>query len=461
MARKRKRVGFWIKLGLLILVGALVLATAVDVVISLLPKKATEISVEQAQKVLDEKMDRILQEDRPALDVLRERSEITVQSLEYGTRQDVTLSCSYRTIDAYATMMQNLDNILNFGSDEELGRMPSTKIRLKIETSVAALFESAQELSGTVDIVMYEVDGKFEVYPTDDVVNKCYGGILKLSKEIAGLKTIRVNGEEVDVSVYRNVSNGLVKCVELSVESRSVPDNSHPIIRWWNDFCDEFQRNFGGSGWRLLLKGLGTTLGITVLALLIGLVLGIVVAIIRCTHDKLGILRLPDRICRLYLTVTRGTPVMVQLLVIFFVALAPAGVSQFVAAVICFGLNSGAYVAEIVRGGIMAVDDGQMEAGRSLGFNYVQTMWYIIIPQAFKAVLPALANEFITLLKETSVASCIGVADLTFYARLIQGRTYSAFMPLLAVALVYLVLVLFLSYMVKLLERRLRKSDRG
>ena len=152
---------------------------------------------------------------------------------------------------------------------------------------------------------------------------------------------------------------------------------------------------------------------------------------------------------------------MVQLLIIYFVLLLPLGVDKFVAAVICFGINSGAYVAEIVRGGIMSVDDGQMEAGRSLGFNYVQTMWYIIIPQAFKAVLPALANEFITLLKETSVAAYIGVADLTRGGEIIRGKTFSAFMPLLAVALIYLVMVLGLSYLVKLLERRLRKSDRG
>ena len=143
-----------------------------------------------------------------------------------------------------------------------------------------------------------------------------------------------------------------------------------------------------------------------------------------------------------------------------FVLLLPIGIEKFPAAVICFGINSGAYVAEIIRGGIMSVDDGQTEAGRSLGLGYISTMWYIVIPQAFKAILPSLANEFITLLKETSVAFYIGVADLTQGGLKIRSLTYSNFMPLIAVAIVYLVLVLGLSYLVSLLERRLRKSDR-
>ena len=156
----------------------------------------------------------------------------------------------------------------------------------------------------------------------------------------------------------------------------------------------------------------------------------------------------------------RGTPVMVQLLIVYFVVLLPIGVEKFPAAVLCFGLNSGAYVSEIVRGGIMSIDEGQTEAGRSLGFTYMQTMLYIIIPQAFKAVLPSLANEFIALLKESSVACYIGVADLTQGGLKIRSITYSNYMPLLAVAIIYLVLVLGLSQCVSILERRLHKGDK-
>ncbi len=165
-----------------------------------------------------------------------------------------------------------------------------------------------------------------------------------------------------------------------------------------------------------------------------------------------------DKICRVYLTVIRGTPVVVQLMIIYFVIFAWSNNGTMIAA-LAFGLNSGAYVAEIVRGGIMSMDNGQFEAGRSLGFNYVQTMRFIIIPQTVKNVLPSLANEFIALLKETSVAGYVAVQDLTKAGDIIRSRTYSPFMPLIAVALIYLALVMFFSWLVSKLERRLRNSD--
>ena len=166
-----------------------------------------------------------------------------------------------------------------------------------------------------------------------------------------------------------------------------------------------------------------------------------------------------NAICKLYLTVIRGTPVVVQLLIMYFIIFATSREDVLIAT-IAFGINSGAYVAEILRGGIMSIDNGQFEAGRSLGFNYVQTMFYIIIPQVFKSVLPTLCNEFIVLLKETSVAGYVGVMDLTKAGDLIRGRTFSAFMPLIAVALIYLVLVVVLTSLVGVLERRLRRSER-
>ena len=216
------------------------------------------------------------------------------------------------------------------------------------------------------------------------------------------------------------------------------------------------------------MDGLGVTLEITVFALLIGLTIGITVAIIRATHDNtietmspgLGkvILKILNTFSKIYLTVVRGTPVVVQLLIMYYIIFATSN-NKIIVAVIAFGVNSGAYVAEIVRSGIMSIDKGQMEAGRSLGFNYVQTMISIIIPQAFKNVLPALANEFITLLKETSVSGYIALQDLTKGAYIIIGRTYSAFMPLIAIALIYLTLVMFFTWLVGKLERRLRNSD--
>lgn len=226
------------------------------------------------------------------------------------------------------------------------------------------------------------------------------------------------------------------------------------------DFKISFINNFiTDSRWLYLWRGMLTTLEIAFFSALIGIVLGFLVAIIRATYDKTGRLKLGNAIARIYLAVIRGTPLMVQLLIIYFVVFASVSIDKVFAAVIAFGLNSGAYVAEIVRSGIMSIDAGQFEAGRSLGFNYAQTMRKIILPQAFKNVLPALANEFIVLLKETSISGYIALQDLTYGAYLIRSRTYDAFMPLIAVALIYLCLVLLLSAGVTRLERRLRKSD--
>ena len=192
---------------------------------------------------------------------------------------------------------------------------------------------------------------------------------------------------------------------------------------WFESFKEEFILNFVTKDrYMYIVKGLGVTLKVTFFAVILGIVLGFIIAIIRSTHDKTGKLKIGNLICRVYLTVVRGTPVLIQLMIIYFVIFAPLRIDKVMVAIIAFGLNSAAYVAEIVRGGIMSIDPGQMEAGRSLGFNYAQTMIYIILPQTFKSVLPALANEFIVLLKETSVSAYIGLNDLTRGGDIIRGK---------------------------------------
>ena len=223
---------------------------------------------------------------------------------------------------------------------------------------------------------------------------------------------------------------------------------------------DKFYGNFiEKNRWEYILDGLGVTLQVTFFAVIIGIVIGFLIAIIRSTYDKTGKLKILNFICKIYLTVIRGTPVVVQLLIIYFVIFGSADISKVLVAIMAFGFNSGAYVAEIFRSGIMSIDNGQFEAGRSLGFNYVQTMIHIIMPQAFKNVLPALGNEFIVLLKETSVSGYIALQDLTKGGDIIRSRTYDAFMPLIAVALIYLVMVMIFTKLVNMLERRLRNSD--
>ncbi len=222
------------------------------------------------------------------------------------------------------------------------------------------------------------------------------------------------------------------------------------------------------NNYQYFVRGIGVTLLVTAFALLIGLALGVFVGIVRSAHDqqpekKKGIvLRVLNWICKVYLTVIRGTPTLVQLLIMWFVIWASArstDENMIRCAILSFGINSGAYVAEIIRSGIMSIDRGQMEAGRSLGLTYVATMRHVIIPQAFKNVLPALGNELITLLKETSVVTVIGLKDLTKGAMIIQTKTYQAFVPYIAIAVIYLAMVLILSWILGKVERRLRQSD--
>ena len=239
---------------------------------------------------------------------------------------------------------------------------------------------------------------------------------------------------------------------------------------WITKLMQDFNTAFVvDNRWKYLVEGVENTLILTFFALILGVLLGVIIAAIRVTYDKQyaqmkkGIskflLCIGNIISKIYLTVIRGTPAMVQILIIFFIIMASSS-NKMLCGIIAFGINSGAYVAEIIRGGIMSIDEGQAEAGRSLGFNYTQTMLFIILPQTFKSILPALANEFIVLLKETAIAGYVGVTDLTRGANIIRGITYQSFWPLLSIAAVYLVMVMFFTWLVGILERRLRKNER-
>ena len=226
-------------------------------------------------------------------------------------------------------------------------------------------------------------------------------------------------------------------------------------------FTENLKRNFvDDSRWTYLVKGLVNTLIIALCAVLAGMIIGFVVAIVRVTYDKTGGWAIANAICKLYLTIIRGTPMMIQLLILYYVVFKSVNVPKLLVAIIAFAINSGAYVAEIMRGGIMSIDGGQMEAGRSLGLNYKQTMISIILPQAIKNVLPALGNEFISLIKETSICGYIGLMDLTRGGDIIRSITYEAFLPLIAVAIIYLIIVQVLNMGVGKLEKNLRKSER-
>ena len=241
---------------------------------------------------------------------------------------------------------------------------------------------------------------------------------------------------------------------------------------WFLDLKDTFVLCFiNDNRWEWLLKGFVNSIIITAFAIIIGLLFGIILAAIRSSYDKneetlklrggfgYVLLKVLNGISKVYITVIRGIPVVVQLMIWYFVLLVTQD-NDIVIAIVAFGFNSAAYVAEIFRGGIMSVDNGQFEAGRSLGFNYLQTMIHIVIPQTVKATLPTLLNEVIALLKETSVAGYVGIMDLTKAGDLIRGRTFEAFIPLIAVAIIYLFTVIVLTKVFSIIERRLRHNER-
>ena len=250
----------------------------------------------------------------------------------------------------------------------------------------------------------------------------------------------------------------MAQYAELNAAKASIPFH----ISMLHDFYQSF---IEGDRWLQYLKGLGVSIEVTIGALILGIILGVLVAVVRTLHDQQRpgqsnhLLSLLNALCKFYTTVIRGTPMMVQLLIMGFVIFS-ASRNLVGVAVLTMGINSGAYVSEIIRGGIMSLDPGQSEAGRSLGLGYIDTMRFIVIPQAFKAILPALGNEFIILLKDTSLITVIGGKELVYAAQGIYGRTYEQMYPLIGIACIYLVLVILFSWLLSILERRLRQSDR-
>mgnify|MGYP002522862364 FL=1 len=460
---KKKRIA-WIAFFAIVII-----ALAVVVITDRLGNRAdVKLTAEEAQALVDKTFTSLPKSVAKTAKAVFDKSSVTVNDVSYGDEKDIILDCTYKTVDILGITENNLDELFGtaygiYKENSDNGKKTNaTSLMLSISKIFDEKLADAKTLEGSVKIYIYELhDGTLDVYLSDDTVNTCFGGIAEAISLVKSVKEVEYNGETVNIENMNTIRSGISDCIALSNYSSSKPDTSTKLIRGWNGFKNSFYRNFIQNGqWHYLTRGLLTTLEITALAVMIGIVIGFLVAIVRVTNLKTGKLPILSKICSIYLSVIRGTPVMIQLLIIYFVILLPIGIEKFPAAVLCFGFNSGAYVSEIVRGGIMSVDAGQTEAGRSLGFNYSQTMLYIVIPQAFKAVLPALANEFITLLKESSVAFYIGVADLTQGGLKIRSITYSNFMPLIAVAIIYLVVVLGLSKLVGLLEKRLQKGDR-
>ena len=462
------------KIAIIVISVLLVLAIAVGCYFTLGQSEELKLSVDEAEKIVNSTFDKISDDgtrlEKPA-EYIAEKNNIEVKKVTYDNKR-IILDCSITTLDAHAAISPYYDSFLDTSLINEGTKQVKSSLDFQIDfrKPLLELVKTAAVKTVDTKIYIYNVDGVPVIYTSDESINAVFGGIGDIATDIRA-KTTYMSVDEDGNTVKKeidttndNIRKGFIECLTVRHDPNE-PDTSGPIGQFINKLKKDFDQNFiQHDRWKTIFKGLWITLQITFFSLIIGVVLGFLVAFVRCAHIKSKkkgvILNLINSICQLYLTVIRGTPVVVQILIIHFVILQPMGISTFVSAVACFGINSGAYVAEIVRGGIMSVDPGQEEAGRSLGFNYAQTMWHIIMPQAFKTVLPSLANEFVVLLKETSIAFYIGLKDLMYEVNGIRAATYSAFMPLIASAVIYLILVLTFSKLVNILERRLRNSER-
>ena len=453
------------------LVGFCVLIMAGAVVVDQVKNRQTSLTMtaEEAQTELTELLESLPTAVAKISQYVVANTKTEVISVEDGEAREFVATVKYETLDVKAMYDANKDEAFRLAWEyvnsmtEQGKKVGATHIQSKVQKFLLEQLETGDwRIEGEVEIYFYDVREEDPVmYISDEALNHLMGGYIAVKDDIKDTTEITVNGEVVSIEKDNTFRNGLNQCFGLVNYDAQKPDTSSPLTQKWNAIKADFHKNFiEQDRWLYIVEGVGYTLALTGLSLLLGIILGLLTAVVRVVFEKTDRLYYLDRIARVYVSLIRGTPLMVQLLIIYFVLLLPIGIEKFPAAVLCFGLNSGAYVSEIIRGGIMSVDAGQTEAGRSLGFSYGSTMFHIVMPQAFKAVLPALCNEFITLLKETSVAFYIGVADLTRAGIKIRSITYSNFMPLVAVALVYLVLVLILTKLVGILERRLRKSER-
>ncbi len=425
---------------------------------------AGEIEKSEAEIILNEGFDSMA--NTAPLKFIAEKNSIEVNDISYGEERNIILDCTVKTIDVHSALSKEYNSFMSANAKKGNGTMYKSALdfKLEFEEKMVGIISGGEEISVSARIFIYDTKDGLEIYASDDAVNTVFGGIVDVSKEVSALEGYKDASGGLHKFESGNIVKGFNQCLEPKRNSKK-PDTSTALGKMWKGLKDDFHKNFiVADRWKTIVSGLWVTLKLTFCALIIGIILGFLVAFVRCTYLKTSkhgiLLKLFNKLCEIYLTITRGTPVVVQIMIIYFVIFMPMGVDKFIAAVICFGLNSGAYVAEIVRGGIMSIDAGQTEAGRSLGFSYMQTMWNIVFPQAFKAVLPSLANEFVVLLKETSIAFYIGLGDLMYSGNAIRAATYSAFMPLVAVAVIYLIMVMVLSKLVSILERRLRNSER-
>ena len=424
------------------------------------------------QSLIRSKIDAVVIDEQPALAFISKNTELEILPIPFA-EEEYAIAISKKNTD----LKKDINAVLSeLKTDGTLNAIINGYIN-SAENERFQVPENTNYSAGTLSIATSATFPPYEYYENGKVT----GIDMDLAKVIAARLNRRLIIEEMEFdSIIGAIQSGKV---DLGVSGMSVtPDRlknidfsdaytkSKQVIIVKSDkavaqakpsLTERFKQDFmTDARWKYLAMGLKHTLTITFLAAVMGILLGCLIAVIRVSHDKNGSFPVLNLLCRIYLAVVRGTPVMIQLLIMYYVIFSSVSVNKIMVAVLAFGINSAAYVAEIIRSGILSVDQGQTEAGRSLGLNFQQTMRFIILPQALKNVLPSLANEFIALLKETSICGYIGLMDLTRGGDVIRSITYDAFLPLTAVALIYLALVLALTAYVSKLEKRLKKNER-
>ena len=453
------------------------LGTTGDIYVSDMETDGSDTKVERYNKGNDAiqalkqgKIDAVVIDAQPAKAYINANSDLMILDEEFVT-EDYAICIAKNNSSLTASINEALNVLLNNGTIETIinkyiGENPSKE----------AYIPKSSGSNGTLTVALNAYFEPYEYYNN----GKICGIDIDIANAIADYlgKTIKIEDMEFD-SIITSVSSGksdigisgmTVTEERLNNIDFSVPytTSSQVIIVRNNDaqgqgfnLIEKFKTDFIKDGrYQYLLTGLKNTLIIALCAAVMGVIIGFLIAIVRSNHDKTGSMKVLNFLCNIYLTVIRGTPTMVQLLIIYYVIFSSVHINKLIVAILAFGINSGAYVAEIFRSGIMSIDNGQFEAARCLGLNYHKTMIHVILPQAFKNVLPALANEFIVLLKETSISGYIGLNDLTRGGDIIRSITYDPMLPLFGVAIIYLVLVVILSSLVKKLERRLRSNER-
>ena len=417
------------------------------------------------------KIDCVVIDEQPAIQYVKQNSNIRIIEEEFTFEEYAFLVAKENTklLEQINTALEKLKEagtvetiVKNYiGSEEEVGNYPYLSKDVDRSNGTLIVGTNAEfppyEYHQNNTITGIDIDIMRAI--SDELGMKLQIEDMAFDSIIAAVTSGKVNvgAAGFTVTEERKKSASFSDTYTISKQVIIVRDgSSSATVSFTEKLYDNFVKD---NRYQYILKGLGNTLIITVFAVMIGIVLGFLIAVVRTSHDRNGGLTILNAVCKVYLTIMRGTPVMIQLLIIYYVILASV-TNKIAVAAIAFGLNSAAYVAEIVRSGIMSVEIGQFEAGRSLGLNYRQTMQCIIIPQAVKNILPALLNEFISLLKETSISGYIGLMDLTKGGDIIRSNTYEAFLPLIAVAMIYLILVMLLSFGVSRLERKLRNNER-